>query len=109
MVVKTNIYAGPLEEAYQCVCLFGLTQCDPVPEPIWVYEFPGNAALVAFVLACRTEGWAGGNTLIIPDRRKNDANDTLQHLSIRGVQSAEVFALEVWGDGDEAVFDALFT
>ncbi len=88
--------------------LFGLTECDPVPEPLWVYEFPGNAALIAYVLAYGTDGWVEGDAMIVPDSRKNEADNAIWFLPIRGVHTTEVFALEVWGEGDEAVFDALF-
>src|SRR5688500_1168038 len=108
MLTKIKLYRGSVDEAFDCTCLLGLTQCDPVPEPLWLYEFPGNAALIGFVLAYGTDGWMEDDTLIVPESRKNEADDALLRLNICGVQNTDVFALETWGDGDETVFDELF-
>jgi hypothetical protein len=108
MLPKVSLYAGSVDEAYDCVCLFRLTKCDPVPEPLWIYEFTGSGTLIPFVLAYGTDGWLEGDTVIVPDSRKNEADDALQRLNIPGVATTEMFALQVWGNDDEAVFDALF-
>ena len=109
MLPKLKFYVGSVDEAYDCICYLRLTKCDPVPEPQRAYQFPSSATLVAFVLAFGTDVREAGNTIIIPESRKVDADAVLQALSLSNVVScAEVFALEVWGREDEIVFDTLF-
>ena len=109
MLPKLKFYVGSLDEAYDCICYLRLTKCDPVPEPQRAYQFPSSATLVAFVLAFGADVRAAGNTIIIPESRKVDADAALQALALStAVPSAEVFALEVWGREDEIVFDTLF-
>jgi hypothetical protein len=109
MLPKLKFYVGSVDEAYDCICYLRLTKCDPVPEPQRAYQFPSSATLTAFVLAFGTDVREVGNTIIIPDNRKVDAEAALQALNLsNAVLCTEVFALEVWGREDEIVFDTLF-
>ena len=106
---KIKLYIGSLEEAYECASHLELLQSTPVPEPLWAYTFTGNTPLVAFALDFGAECLVEDKTMLIPDSRKDGAEASIQHLELSSsVQVTEMFAIEVWGEQDEAVFDALF-
>ena len=106
---KRKLYIGSFNEAYDCACLFDLHHCTPASGPLWAYTFTGNTPLVAFALHFGAECLVQDNTMLIPDSRKVAAEASIQHLELSEcVEITEMFAIEVWGEQDEAVFDALF-
>ena len=106
---KIKLYIGSLDAAYDCASQLELLQCTPLPEPLWAYTFAGNTPLVAFGLDVGAECLVQDKTMLIPDSRKVAAEASIQHLELsRCVGITEMFAIEVWGEQDEAVFDTLF-
>jgi hypothetical protein len=106
---KINLYVGSLDDAYTLICQKGLTHCDPVPDPLWAYSFADDRDLILFVLDFGIEHWAGGNMMLIPERCMADAEAILRQWELSAyVHPCSLFWMEVWGEEDEAVLDAVF-
>ena len=109
MHVKTNLYVGSLDAAYDLICERAMTHCDPIAETYWLYTVDDGREFLLFALSIGIEHWVGDNTMLIPERRVADAEAAIEHYEISAYKDTRsLFFMEVWGEEDEAVLDATF-
>jgi hypothetical protein len=66
MHVKTNLYVGSLDAAYDLICERAMTHCDPIAETYWLYTVDDDGEFLLFALSIGIEHWVGGQYLAHP-------------------------------------------
>jgi hypothetical protein len=69
MHVKTNLYVGSLDAAYDLICERAMTHCDPIAETYWLYTADDDGEFLLFALSIGLSTGLEDNTLLIPERR----------------------------------------